>query len=99
MNIIKNLIERLIEARGSNKNFPCPTYSTEARAEKAVAEVALKASTHFTKPNETVVPANHIVVFVPAWNRWVGAVDMNELIRRNTSTGGYLGIAAPFFSY
>jgi hypothetical protein len=53
---------------------------------------------HFDK---TEKEAEYIVVYNAAWGRWIGAVNLNELVNRKTSVGGYLGVVsqAGFFSY
>ena len=98
MNIITNLIARIEEYRATNKN-PCKSYDTEAAAEKATATMAMTAAMHFTKPHNPVVSAQYVVFFNPAWGKWVGAINMTELIGRNSSTGGYLGVCKGFYTF
>ena len=98
MNIIKTITARIEEYRAENKN-PCKNYGSEAAADKATADMALRAAQHFTKPNEVVVSARYVVFYNEAWGRWVGAVDMTELMMRKSSTGGYLGICKGFYTY
>jgi hypothetical protein len=97
-NIITTLTERIEDYRKENKQ-PCKNYGSQAAAEKATLHIATKAATNFTVPNEEIKPASYVVFFNEAWGRWVGAVDMSELIRRPTSTGGYLGVCTGFFTY
>ncbi len=101
MNQVDQLIARVEAYRATNKN-PCKSYKTKAAAEKATAEVAQLAANHFAiLRNINAVPARYMVVFVPAWGRYVGAIDLTELMGRASSTGGYMGIcsARGFFSY
>lgn len=99
MNIIKDLTARIEDYRKSNKN-PCKSYSTEEAAEKATAEMAQVAADHFRKNhNDTTRPARYVVFYNAAWARWVGAIDLTELMGRSTSTGGYLGICKGFYTF
>jgi hypothetical protein len=95
MDVVTSLIARIEEYRSSNKN-PCKSYKTEAAAKKAVAEAAKKAGNLFDTAGNS---ARYIVFFVPAWGRWVGAMDYTELLRRPTATGGYLGAVTGFYTY
>lgn len=97
-NIITTLVGRIEDYRASNKN-PCKNYATEDGAEKAVAAIALKAAQHFTKQGFEVTSARYIVIYCAAWGRWVGCVDMTELLARPSSTGGYIGICTGFFTF
>lgn len=98
MNIVKSLIARIEDTRLENKN-PCKNYATEAAAEKATAKMAMDAATYFTKPGVEVRSARYVVVFDEAWGRWVGGIDLSELLARPTSTGGYLGFTVGFYAY
>lgn len=99
MNITKSLIARIEEARTTNKN-PCKNYATESAADKATAIVAKKAADHFQRNQDgTAAPARYIVVYVESWGRWVGGVDLTELMARPSSTGGYLGICGNVFVF
>jgi len=95
MNVINDVISRIEDARATNKS-PCKNYATEAAADKATKKIAeLVGQYHGTRP------ANYIVIYNEAWGRWVGAIDLNELISRKDAIGGYLGLAANkgFFCY
>ena len=98
MNVITTLTARILDYYATNKN-PCKNYGSEAAAESATSKVAMVAAQHFTKPNEKVVSARHVVLYAAEMGRWVGCVDLTELMRRNTSTGGYIGVCKGFFSY
>ncbi len=99
MNIIDTLTARIEEYRSTNKN-PCKSYKTQAAAEKATAAMAQKAANYFDRFNRDDAPAaRYVVFFNEAWGRWVGAIDMTELLRRENSTGGYLGICTGFYTY
>lgn len=88
-NIIATLTARIEAARAENAK-PCKSYATEARAEAAVAACAQACGQHF---DTTGAEARYVVFYVPSWGRWVGAVDMTEILRRPTSMGGYVGLA------
>lgn len=97
MNTITNLIDRVESYRATNAN-PCKNYKTQAAAEKATSTVAKMAGKYFDRAGRE---AEYVVVFNAAWGRWIGAVNLNELVNRKTSVGGYLGVVsqAGFFSY
>ena len=101
MNTITSLTARIEEYRTTNKN-PCKNYSTEAAAEKATAKMAQDAANYFSKtPGVEARPAQYVVFYNEAWGRWVGCVNLSELIQRSSSTGGYLGFcgAKGFYTY
>lgn len=99
MNIINDLTARIEEYRATNKN-PCKNYATQAAAEKATAAMAQAAATYFdSQSRKDARSANYVVFFNEAWGRWVGAIDLSELLRRPNSTGGYLGFCTGFFTY
>jgi len=95
MNIVANLIERIEEYRATNKQ-PCKNYATEAAAEKALAKAAVRAGEIFDREGKA---ARYVVFFVPAWNRWTGAMDYSELFSRKSCAGGYIGAIAGFYTY
>lgn len=98
-NVITNLTARIEEYRAENKN-PCKNYATEASAEKATAKMAKDAAVHFNaKGDKGAREANYVVFYIEAWGRWVGCIDMSELLRRPETTGGYLGFCTGFFTY
>lgn len=98
MNINKSLMTRIEQRLTETKN-PCKNYATEAAAEKATSEVAMKAAEYFTIEGNSVRSARYVVMYIPSWGRWIGAVDMTELLGRRTSTGGYLGICGDFYTF
>ena len=99
MNIINDLTARIEEYRATNKQ-PCKNYATEASAEKATAEMAQLAATYFDKDNRPDArPANYVVFYNKAWGRWVGAIDLTNLLNRLNTTGGYLGFCTGFYTY
>lgn len=101
MNIIKSLTAR-IEAERAKNQTPCKNYLTEASAEKATAKVAQGCANHFAIIDDVDADsARYVVFYVESWGRWVGAIDMTEVIQRSTSTGGYLGFCSHnnFYSY
>lgn len=99
MNIIDNLTARIEDYRSTNKK-PCKSYATRAAAEKATAAMAQTAASYFDKAGRTDAPcARYVVFYVEPWGRWVGAVDLTDLLRRENSTGGYLGVCTGFFTY
>ena len=96
MNIIKSVTARIEEARQGTKTAPCKNYATEAAAEKATAEAALRVGCEFDREGRT---ARYMVLFIASWGRWVGVIDQSEVMMRRTSTGGFLGVAPGFFRY
>jgi hypothetical protein len=103
MNIIKNLTGRIEDRLTETKN-PCKNYATEDAAEVATSKMATMAGKYFTKPglyeaNPTWYQAHYVVFYVPSWNRWVGAINLTELVNRSSSTGGYLGICKDFYTW
>jgi hypothetical protein len=99
MNIIESLTARIEEYRATNKN-PCKNYATRAAAEKATAAMAQAAANYFdVQDRNDVPPARYVVFFNEAWGRWVGAIDLTELLKRKNSTGGYLGCCTGFYTY
>ena len=99
MNIIADLTARIEDYRATNKQ-PCKNYATEAAAEKATAAMAQRAATYFDQQNRKDAPsANYVVFYNEAWGRWVGAIDLTNLLNRSNSTGGYLGFCTGFYTY
>ena len=99
MNIIAELTERIEDYRASNKN-PCKNYATQAAAEKATAKMAEQVAKHFLNPKfSETKPAQYVVFYNEAWGRWVGAINLSELLQRSTSTGGYLGFCIGFYTF
>lgn len=98
-NIINELTARIEDYRKENKN-PCKNYGSEAAAEKATAKMAQAAATYFDKQGRADArSADYVVFYVEAWGRWVGCINLSELLRRDTSTGGYLGFCKGFYTY
>ena len=95
MNIIDTVTSRIEEYRATNKQ-PCKNYGTKEAAEKATATAAAKAGTYF---DQNGTPARHVVFFIEAWGRWVGALDYSELLSRKTARGGYIGAVPGFYTY
>lgn len=98
-NIITTLTARIEEYRKTNKN-PCKNYGSREAAEKATAEMAEKAAVYFNRGyEEGVKPADYVVFYVEAWGRWVGCINLSELMHRHNSTGGYLGFCKGFYTW
>ena len=95
MNIIDTLISRIEDYRATNKQ-PCKNYATQQAAEKAVAKAAEAAGKYFDTEGRA---PRYVVFFVPAWGRWVGAMDYTEMFSRSTAGGGYVGAITGFFTY
>lgn len=97
MNIITDLIARIEGYRATNKQ-PCKNYSTQEMAEKATKALAIDAGKYFDREGRE---ANYLVLYVEPWGRWVGAINLSELVQRKTSIGGYLGMcsARGFFTF
>tara|TARA_R110001632_G_scaffold119141_1_gene231679 strand:+ start:490 stop:789 length:300 start_codon:yes stop_codon:yes gene_type:complete len=99
MNIEKYIIDSIEERRAETKT-PCKSYATQARAEKTAASLAQQFANHFAI-QEKQHPCRYIVAHDEAWGRWIVAFDFTEMLRRDTSTGGYIGIASDigFYTY
>jgi hypothetical protein len=95
MNIINTLTARIEEYRLTNKQ-PCKNYATQQAAEKATAKAATEAGKYFDRDGKA---PRYVVFFIPAWNRWVGALDYSEMFSRSTANGGYIGAITGFFTY
>ena len=95
MNIIDTLTARIEEYRLTNKQ-PCKNYATKEAAEKALKAASVRAGSYFDKDAK---PARYVVFFIPAWNRWVGAMDYSEMFTRSTCMGGYVGAISGFYTY
>jgi predicted ATPase len=99
MNIIQTLTARIEDYRATNKQ-PCKNYSTKEAAEKATAKMAQAAGKYFDAQNrEDAASARYVVFFVEPWGRWVGAIELSELLHRPNSTGGYLGFCRGFYTF
>jgi hypothetical protein len=100
MNITKNIIDRIEAYRLENKN-PCKSYATEAKAIAVAEKKAAYYADYFADQGVKTKPARYIVAYNDAWGRWIVAFDFSELMSRNTSNGGFIGIAAQqgFYSY
>lgn len=99
MDIIQSLVARIEDYRKTNKQ-PCKNYATKEAAEKATSKMAQAAGTYFDQRNRADAPAaRYVVFFVEPWGRWVGAIDLCELLRRPNSVGGYLGFCRNFFTF
>ncbi len=99
MNIIATLTARIEEYRAENKN-PCKNYASQSVADKATAKMAQDAANYFhTQPGVEARPAQYVVFYNEAWGRWVGAINMTELVQRPSSTGGYFGYCKGFYSF
>lgn len=96
--LIETLTARIEEYRATNKN-PCKSYATKAAAEKATSDMAQRAANYFHAFDGEAKQARYVVFFNEAWGRWVGAIDLTELLRRDSSTGGYLGFCTGFYTY
>ena len=95
-NIVTSVVAR-IEARLTETKNACKTYKTEEAADKVGAKYAkIVADHHMCKQ-----PAKYVVIYVPSIQRFTPAFDLNELIRRPESTGGYIGLLAQhgFFTF
>lgn len=99
MDIIATLTARIEDYRSTNKK-PCKNYATREAADKATASMAQTAAMYFDKTNRKDARcARYVVFYIEPWGRWVGAIDLTELLNRENSTGGYLGVCTGFFTY
>ena len=95
MNIIETVTARIEEYRLTNKQ-PCKNYATQQAAEKATAKAADAAGKYFDRDGKA---PRYVVFFIPAWGRWVGALDYSEMFSRSTANGGYIGAITGFYTY
>jgi predicted ATPase len=100
MNVIQTLIARIEDYRAENKK-PCKSYATEAKAEAVAQILSVKYAEYFANSKNGNAPCRYMVAYNEAWGRWIVGFDFSELLGRNSSTGGYLGIASKdgFFTY
>ena len=94
MNIITSLVTR-IEKRLTETKNPCPTYKTEASAEKAAAKMAALMGDYF----ETNKPGQYVTFLIPSIGRYTCAFGINEILSRPEAKGGYVGITGNFYQY
>jgi hypothetical protein len=92
MNIIQSILER-VEARRKENQNPCKNFATKKNAEKATKKMSEIMGNRFDTE-----PARYIVIYNDAWGRWIGAIDMSEMLSRNLRRGGY-GVTTGFYSY
>lgn len=98
-NLIDKLTARIEDYRTTNKN-PCKNYKTKEAAEKATARAAQHVGTCFDRAYRKDAPsAEYVVFYIEQWGKWVGCINMSEVLRRPESAGGYLGIEPGFFKY
>lgn len=96
-NIITKFTLRIEEHRLENKN-PCKSYATRENAEKATQKMAKEAAIYFSRNGDQDTPeADYLVFYIESWGRWVGIINVTELLRRSNSTGGYLGFCEGFY--
>lgn len=96
MNIVTSLIVRIEDYRSTNKQ-PCKNYASEAAAAKATKAAAERALKILGAHNDSK-PVGYLVFYVPAWGRWVGALNFSELLSRK-GAGGYVGCCSDFFTF
>lgn len=92
MNIIESILKRVEDYRKTNKN-PCKNYATKEGAEKATKKMAETMGRRFDTQT-----ARYIIIYNKVWGRWIGAIDMSELLSRENRRGGYL-VTTGFYSY
>ena len=109
MDLITELTGRIERYCAANTN-PCKNYATFEAADKATLEMARQCAFYFHKDARSsaenggilidmVRPARYVVFHMEQWGRWVGCIDLGEVMRRPESTGGYLGVCSGFFTY
>lgn len=99
-NIINTLTARIEEYRETNKT-PCKNFGSQAAAERATAKMAQDAANYFAARGAEgdAQPADYVVFYNEAWERWVGCINLSELMRRKDSSGGYMGFCKGFFTW
>lgn len=99
MNIIKDLQGRIAARMQETKN-PCKTYATEDGAEKAAKVCAQMVANHFAKDkSQDARPAMYVVIQMPGSDRFTYCVCISEVLGRESSTGGFLGIAGDVYTF
>ena len=88
------VLER-ITARLKETATPCKLYKSEATAERVGEKVAVLAANHFGSNH----PMKFIVVYVPSINKYAVAFDINEILNRSDSHGGYMGVCGAHYTY
>lgn len=98
-----NLITRLtalIEANQGKRKNVFKSYATQERCERETAAMAQICATHFDTLGRADAPdAEYVVIYVESLGRWFGCININEVMRRKESTGGYLAICGEFLVY
>ncbi len=98
-NLITKLTARIIDGQGKRKNV-FKSYATQERCEKETAAMAQMCATYFDAQGRADAPdAEYVVIYVESLGRWFGCVNLNEVLRRPTSTGGYLMICGDTLVY
>lgn len=99
-NIIKQLTARVEDYYTTNKK-PCKLYKTEEAAEFATSNMAQAAANYFLRHEigTDAASADYVVFYVESIGKWVGAINLSELLRRPESTGGYLGFCKGFYTW
>lgn len=98
-NIITTITGRIEEHRKENKN-PCKSYKTQEAAEKATADMAQRAAIYFDANGDSNArSADYVVFYVESWGRWVGAINLSQLLNRPNSRGGYVGFCTGFYTW
>ena len=87
MNITKNLQDR-IENRLTETKTPCKLYASEATATKAADKLAKSSAEYFGASR----PTNYIIVKIESVNKFAIGFDINGLLARPETHGGYVGI-------
>lgn len=99
MNIEQSIINRIEETRKTRKDA-CKNYANKEAAEKATLKAAQNVADEFViDRSKPATPARYLVIFVPSWGRWVGAIELSEVLRRPGYSGGYLGVELGFYKF
>jgi hypothetical protein len=99
MDLIATLTAR-IEERLKETKKPCKAYATKEAADKATLAMATKAGIYFDAHNrKDARPARYVVFYMESMQKWVGAIDLTEVLNRKNCSGGYVGVCTGFYTY
>ncbi|ACV50173.1 hypothetical protein [Delftia phage PhiW-14] len=95
----KVAVERLLK-RATETKEPCRTYATQASCLIAAKKMAQATANHFAlDQSKDAVPADFFMMLIPNLNRWTFCIHLSEVIKRESSTGGFLGFCSDIYTY
>ncbi len=90
----QTVLERITDRLQETKT-PCKLYKTEEAAEKIGHKIAELAAEYFSANQ----PAFFNVIHIPSIDKYAVAFNLNELISRPETSGGYLGICGDHYTF